>query len=161
MLLRIGLISSWEEVLTIILPRLLKSYIQEVIRSRKVAILKVLRHSMRITLASWLRCVRMIWSANWVVLLHLVVTSCSRNVPKWMQVRERCWFLICLMSIMVLINLLLHLLWPSVKWTLCTDLSSWTGMVGCSWMLRHVMTGHPLCQKRIVLISILLLAYLL
>ena len=36
-----------------------------------------------------------------------------------------------------------------------------TGMVGCSWMLRHVMTGHPLCQKRIVLISILLLAYLL
>ena len=29
------------------------------------------------------------------------------------------------------------------------------------WLLRHVMTGHPLCQKRIVLISILLLAYLL
>ena len=28
-------------------------------------------------------------------------------------------------------------------------------------MFRHVVTGHPLCQKRIVLISILLLAYLL
>ena len=157
----IGSILSWEVVRIIIPRRRARKYMPVVIPVREVCIPRDRRPSMRITSVSWLRPGRIIWSIGWEVSLLSVVTWCSSSVIRWTLLPESCWCRTCSRWIMAWISQQSLPSWSAVVWIPCTGRCSWTGMVICSWMLRHVMTGHPLCQKRIVLISILLLAYLL
>ena len=126
-----GSISNCVGVPTIIRRPKMRKYMPAVTPRPAACIMKVLRHSTKITTASWLPHAKTTCWTAWAVSWHSEVTWWCSSEPRWTLRLVNCWFRTFSPWTTALINRPLPPSWSAGRWIPFMDHCNWTGTAIC------------------------------